>query len=34
VFSQLIGQIRDGVSSGELRPGMALPTIRAYSGPS
>jgi GntR family transcriptional regulator len=28
VFSQLIGQIRDGVSSGELRPGMALPTIR------
>ena len=28
VFAQLINQVREGVSSGELRPGMALPTIR------
>jgi GntR family transcriptional regulator len=28
VFSQLIRQIREGVSGGELKPGTPLPTIR------
>ena len=28
VFTQLINQVRDGVSNGQLRPGMALPTVR------
>lgn len=28
VFTQLIDQVREGVSTGELQPGMALPTIR------
>lgn len=28
VFTQLINQIREGVSTGDLRPGMALPTVR------
>lgn len=28
VFDQLISQVKEGVSRGELRPGMALPTIR------